>query len=87
MLELYEETSGIDLPVHSIDSLGGNFERLWEISSISATITSNNNNLTASHGKIYLITRGPDENNPTTLSIVAFDGLAGNVMWQISGKF
>jgi len=83
----YEKTTDIDLPIHSISSLEVNYESLWEISNISATTTSNSNNLTVSHDAIYLITKGPDENIPTNLSIIAFDGLTSKVIWQINGEF
>ncbi|MCP4419516.1 MAG: PQQ-binding-like beta-propeller repeat protein [Chloroflexi bacterium] len=85
--ELYEETDNTNLPTYSIKSLGINYEELWKITNTSATRTSNSNNLTVSHNMVYLVTEGSDENLPTTLSIVAFDKLTSNTLWQINGEF
>lgn len=75
------------LPPYSISNLGTNFEKLWEISNISATGTSNSSNLTVSHEIVYLLTVGPDEAPPTTLSLTAFNAFTSDVIWQNDGEF
>lgn len=87
VLEPHEETNYSDLPPHSTSSIGENYERLWEIFDTFGTIPSNSSSLAFSHEMVYSIVEGPDENLPTILSLIAFDGLTSEVVWQIDDKF
>lgn len=77
-----DETVVTPWPPYSVSNLGSNFEKLWEISNTPGTRTTNSSNLAVSHEMVYFITEGPAEAPPTMLSLTAFDGFSGEVIWR-----
>lgn len=74
-------------PMYSIGETSENFNLLWETSDLVTTIPTNRSNLTAVSNKLYLITEGPDENSPTTLSLVAMNAYSGEIERRTDGEF